>query len=237
MARFRRSALIASVALTASAFAAGSAVADRGATTSVCHVTPNGPVVLDLPTSAVSTHVGVHDGDGVVGTDVDADCATLPDTPPGTADVLARAVSTDSSGAEVLVAQLEDTSGDGTVSVGDTVVTAAYPLDLGGGAYATSTATSHVVDRVDRVSATEVRVQVGTASFEWDTDQDGTGDELYEERGAANTVLLDGRSAASAFDVVFVALGSPGEPDRDAVAGEESPVDDAFLDVSVTAGP
>lgn len=233
MVRTRRWAIVGVLALAVSAVAATAATADRGEKVRVCHHNPGeaSPVVLELPSSAVPTHVGVHDGDGVIGVDVDEDCAPIEAPPPGSAPALARASSTAADGEDVLVAQLEDTNADGVVSVGDVVVTGAVPLGFDGTAYSQFTVTRHVVDRVDLVTSTEVRVQVGSATFEWNTDHDGSGTELYEERGATGTVLADGRGDALPFDLLFVSSTSPSAPGDDVVQGVESPADDGFLGV------
>lgn len=83
--------------------------------------------------------------------------------------VFASAWSFDNSQKPRLIAQLEDTNGDGVVSVGDTVRTSEYPLAQDGVNYESFATTTHDVTFISIVNSNLISVYSGAFStlFRW----------------------------------------------------------------------
>ncbi len=151
--------------------------------------------------------------------------------------ILARASSIDALGTERLIAQLEDTNGDGVVSVGDTVRAAEYPLDFAGNSYGSFASTVHVVDAVFADSGTTKTVHSGSSRFIWSDIPDA---EVYSEYDVNNplptaTEFADALSAALIFgESIRVRAISPSLPATDfSVSRAQLASDDNFLNIEL----
>jgi hypothetical protein len=134
-----------------------------------------------------------------------------------TASVLVRASSVDSVGTERLVAQLEDTNGDGVPSPGDTVRAAEYPKDFTGQSYGSFTQTVHVIDTVTQADSNKMWVREGSLRFLWSHASEG---EIYQELDLDNalptaTEIEDAFSESSLrlSERIRVEPASPSAPD------------------------
>lgn len=139
-----------------------------------------------------------------------------------------------------LIARLVDTDGDGEVSVGDTVETDGYPLDVQGNFYGSFGRTSHPVAEVvnDLADTVAVRSSPGAGGdlFVW---IDNTVSDQYRETTndpLAETYFVDyDGTTAPLLDVISVNPGSPSEPDEGGGDSQAFPnQDDSFLDVELS---
>ena len=139
-----------------------------------------------------------------------------------------------------LIARLVDTDGDGEVSVGDTVETDGYPLDVQANFFGTFGNRSHPVAEVvnDLPDTVAVRSSPGAGGdlFVW---IDNTVSDQYRETAndpLAETYFVDhDGTTAPLLDVINVNPGSPSQPDESGGDSQAFPnQDDSFLDVELS---
>ena len=199
-----------------------------------------------------------------IGTYVDTlGAATATDCPPGTTTETEGATSVDDcaesllavaysnldgidgydpTSTDVLIAKLVDTNLDGTVSIGDTINTNQYPLDLDATAFGTFGTTAHTITTVLNTTDQSAGVQnaagnffvFGTGEFtsglatsetyrEFGPRDDGTGNEVR--------VTIDDANGAGG-DGLLAAQPAPSDPGTGvAFASVTRPGDDPFIDV------
>jgi len=132
-----------------------------------CHYTgaENGHVLLTIAEAGLNGHDD-HEDDGAIGAPVpnmpgfifDATCQPEAAGPA----FLVRAVSTDSTGAERLIAELLDTNSDGVPSPGDTARFYEYPNDFTGTSYTAFGATECIIDTATLSGTEEVMTSSAT---------------------------------------------------------------------------
>jgi hypothetical protein len=139
---------------------------------------------------------------------------------------------------DVLIAKLVDTNGDKVPSVGDTITMGRYPTSLtpGPADFGDWNVKSHTVTSVTTATADVVAVSSAAGEHTWNATSQ---DEVYYEGTFASlgvqaaATVADIWIAASTKDSLFVASGSPSDPDTPVRTAVDSPSDDPFIDVVI----
>jgi len=135
------------------------------------------------------------------------------------------------SSGDVLIAKLVDTNGDGTVSVGDTVVMGRYPVDYDATSFGDWTVKSHTLSGVAVVGASMIVVgSAGGSGYYWYAIP-GTYESYRESAGAASSLFQDSFSAME-NDARLAEAGSPSAPQTaipPSILGRAT--DDPFIDI------
>ncbi len=152
--------------------------------------------------------------------------------------------------AEVLIAKLADTSADGIVSVGDTIITSRYPLGFDASAFGTFSTTTHTVTAVIYSTRGQVLVTSGDLP-----DQETfmffravhlfplRGGEGYLEAHDIWSPPVPHASFEDSFgdsdgdqDRIEAEIDAPSGPETAVSISHESPTDDPFIDVDIYVG-
>jgi hypothetical protein len=139
--------------------------------------------------------------------------------------------------ADVLIAELVDSSGDNAINAGDTVVMGSYPTDIVPSSFGTFGVTSHVVTGLAQFSAEGVLVNVGDDSFEWFHGSDTLAIEAYAEYASSDeTQIVDTLHASNCNDVgdaILVGTASPSQPSLAVETYDCNASDQGFINVTL----
>ena len=161
-------------------------------------------------------------------------------------DILAVAYSNkdavngfDPTSADVLIAELLDTSANGAPSAGDTVITHRYPLDLAATTFGFFSVTNHAVDTVVS-AATPLMVGSGGNQFVFGIGTTSCGPfELYgEEAAGGSTYITDYTWCAqlNPTDGISVDQVSPSEPATPVSVSDSADLYADFIDIDFPNG-
>ena len=135
--------------------------------------------------------------------------------------------------ADVLIAKVVDTNGDGSPSVGDTVVTDRYPADMSANSFGTFTMNTHVVDSVT-IFETQVFVSSGKHQFNW---RDSVSFDYFYEiiaQSSGGTQIFDYIGGEDTADRLAAESPSPSAPDTAVpYTTLNRRTDDPFIDVDL----
>lgn len=184
----------------------------------------------------------VDNGDGTASlTCPDGSSVTIQTvTPPTSPTVFAVAYSNvdgvdgyQAGGQDVWIARVIDSTGDGQVSIGDTIETNQYPLNYNATAFGNFQVRSHTITNVINAASDRLNLRAQTDpswTFWFVHDQDEG--ERYYEKKVSVTQFWD--QYGNGFESRQAILNSPSQPD--AVAGQNPrihPGDDIFIDVDI----
>lgn len=219
----------------------------------VCHLDriddPNDPEydgspgweLLEVNEKSLDRHIA-H-GDALPGTEgLDENCQ-----PVAAAKVFARAYSDSdpndqvgyNAAVDVLIAELVDASGNGSLDVGDEVRTYQYPKSLTpftSVGFGNFTVTTHTVSNIGIASAARITVYSSGSANEFIFETEAfSGTERYQELEFAIGIsyIIDARGG-SGSDGVYIDPNSPSEPEGGVNApGGNNGNDDQFVDVEI----
>lgn len=140
----------------------------------------------------------------------------------------------DDSGTDVLIAKLVDTNSDGDVSVGDTVITDQYPLDLDATAFGAFQTTTHAVTALGPINPTDVTVDgSGGAGFVFVSQPSVEGYSEDLPTGVGFVAIYDFRSSGT--ESLRALAGAPSQPDPPVGPSARSgaPGDKPLIDVDI----